>query len=117
MLACHDQPLYDHDQRQANNPVACFDGQVFEKASALRPAGFVVVSVVPAADGVLHVFHWCCTSLKLLCAIQGILPNALKAIRAMDEQLYASCIESLTPNHSERGMITKNNTGSKVLAS
>ena len=48
---------------------------------------------------------------------QGILPNALKAIRAMDEGLYASCIESLTPADSERGMITKDNTGSRILAS
>ncbi|KAK9901587.1 hypothetical protein WJX75_003519 [Coccomyxa subellipsoidea] len=61
--------------------------KVFERASSLRPAGFVV----------------------------GILPNALKAIQAMDAALYRSCLEQLTPHEDATSMTVMKNTGEVIM--
>ena len=57
--------------------------QVFERATSLRPAGFVI----------------------------GILPNALNAIRAIDDQLYHDALAELTPAEAEQSNVWSKNTG------
>ncbi|EIE20795.1 FAD/NAD(P)-binding domain-containing protein [Coccomyxa subellipsoidea C-169] len=61
--------------------------KVFERASSLRPAGFVV----------------------------GILPNALKAIQAMDTALYESCLQHLTPHEDAQSVTILKNTGQIIM--
>ncbi|CAL8467996.1 g7534 [Coccomyxa elongata] len=61
--------------------------KVFERASSLRPAGFVV----------------------------GVLPNALKAIHAMDTALYNSCLEQLTPQDDYQCVTIMKNTGEIIM--
>ena len=47
---------------------------------------------------------------------QGILPNALKAIRAMSETIYASCLDTLAPQPDEQGMTLYSNIGAVVMS-
>lgn len=47
--------------------------------------------------------------------MQGILPNALKAIQAMDAALYRSCLEQLTPHEDATSMTVMKNTGEVIM--
>ncbi len=47
--------------------------------------------------------------------MQGVLPNALKAIRAMDTALYNSCLEQLTPQDDYQCVTIMKNTGETIM--
>lgn len=51
-----------------------------------------------------------------MCMAQGILPNALKAIRAMSDTIYASCLDTLAPQPDEQGMTLYYNTGTVIMS-